>query len=181
MDVERTIGSRPHSEPSRTVNVDMQMGGFPYYTTTLSLSNAHPDPPRDSGGSPYYTTMMPYSILQQSRGTQPPDDATKIGVGMESVVVLSKEGDNNRDSILGTESRQTSSSSPVYSKVKKRGRKGRGNEGGRKKGEEEGEEDEQELCGEENGEKDEQEREKVKERNIKNEGVQEEEKQPRPS
>lgn len=192
MDVERTIGSRPHSEPSRTVNVDMQMGGFPYYTTTLSLSNAHPDPPRDSGGSPYYTTMMPYSILQQSRGTQPPDNATKIGVAMESVVVLSKEGDDNHDSILGTESRQTSSSSPVYSKVKKRGKKGRGNEGGRKvrgnaggrkKGQEEGEEDEeeQELCGEEEGEENEQEREKVEERNMKNEGVQEEEKQPRPS
>lgn len=181
LDVARTMGSRPHSEPSRSVNVDMQVGGFPYYTTTLSLSNAHPDPPRDSGGSPYYTTMMPYSVLRQSRNRQPADDITKIG-GMESGVAHSKEGDTNHDSILSMESRQTSSS-PVYSKVKKRGRKGRGNEGGRKKEEEEGEGDkeEEEQCGEEKGEKDEKEREKVEERNIKNEGVQEEKKQPRPS
>lgn len=182
MDVERTIGARPHSEPSQSVNVDMQMGGFPYYTTTLSLSNAHPDPPQDSGGSPYYTTMMPYSILQQSKGNQQTDDITRIGVGMESGVAVSKEGESNHDSILDMEPRQTSSS-PVYSKVKKRGRKGRGNEGGRRRGEEEekegeGDEEKQKLCEEEKGEIDEREREKVEERNVKNEGVKEDEKHP---
>ena len=168
LDIEMSSNNYSHSvtyENESMGQEGVQSGGFPYYTTTLPLSNAHPDKhvPDAAGDNSFYTVMMPHSILQQSRDSHSNDDINACdvigddvmdndvinndvidviredviedGVGTEVDFSTVMVEEIFLDSTLGIESGQKTAPIPVYAVVKKRERKRKGTGEGGRQGE----------------------------------------------
>ena len=154
-DVERglSLDQSLHSEPPLSNGLEnVQFRQYPYHTTEITLSDAHPESLPDPTEDSFYTTMLPYStlagnhdILEQNGDTLiSVGDASESGVGdaSESGVGTSELSNRNvrPSSMHNMESSQTVViTSLVPSKVQRKRsgnssykkKEGRQNSGGR--------------------------------------------------
>ena len=139
-DMERGLNLDPslHTVLSQNEGMEnVQLRRLPYYTTNITLTDAHHDTPPNPNDNPYYTTMLPYSILEKNRDileqngdTQLADEASESGIGLESDL---SNGATRPSSTRNMEPNQTvvvATQVPVYSEVKKRSGKSKGKQSG---------------------------------------------------
>ena len=174
-DVERglNLDQSLHSEPPLTNGLEnIQFRQYPYHTTEITLSDAHPESLPDPTEDSFYTTMLPYSALAGNHDILEQNGDTRISVGdaSESGVGTSELSNRNvcPSSMHNMESSQTvviTSLVPSKMQRKRSGnssysnkKEGRQNSGGRgggqntdtdnEQGEREGEEGGRERDGE---------------------------------